>query len=280
MNIKDFLKKAEQPQALPPIKPGAYLLLALLLAVLLLSLSLCHRPSPAVSEDETLPPLPTAAYGPEDFYEQDGFMRSDTVKTSTGVDVSEFQVSIDWPAVKEAGIEFAIVRTGYRGTTEGRLNPDVSFLRHLEGAEAAGLEVGVYFFSQAITPEEAREEAKFVLNQLGNRRLDLPVVFDWEYVGMDARTAHIDSRTLTDCAIAFCETIRDGGYEPMVYFNLDLSSRLFILEELQEYGFWLAMYEPPMDFPWRIDLWQYTESGTVPGIDSPVDLNLRFYTEK
>ena len=275
MNIKDFIKKAAA-QLLPSLRPLLYPALAVLLAVLLLSLSLCHRPAPAQPTEEGPTPLATAPYGPEDFYLQDGFMRSDTVKTTTGVDVSEFQVEIDWPVVKEAGIEFAIVRAGYRGTTEGRLNPDVSFLRHLHGARMAGLEVGVYFFSQAITPEEAVEEAKFVLNQLGDTKLDLPVVFDWEYVGPDSRTAFIDSRTLTDCTIAFCETIRDGGYEPMVYFNLDLSSRLFLLEELQDYGFWLAMYEPPMDFPWRIDLWQYTESGTVPGIDSPVDLNLRF----
>ena len=278
MNIKDFLKKAEKILPMPPAKRPVYLALAVLLAIVLLSLSLCgRRPAPVSEQEPSVRPLAAAAYGPEDFYEQDGFVKSDTVKTSTGVDVSEFQVDVDWPVVKEAGIDFAIVRTGYRGTTEGRLNPDVSFLQHLEGARAAGLEVGVYFFSQAITVEEAREEAAFVLRQLEDRKLDLPVVFDWEYVGPDARTAHIDSRTLTDCAIAFCETIRDGGYEPMVYFNLDLSSRLFILEELQDYGFWLAMYELPMDFPWKIDLWQYTESGTVPGIDSPVDLNLRFY---
>lgn len=274
MKKKDFVKKLKKIKLPPWLQITLPAASVCLLLGLILFLGRPGTQPPAVESIPT--PLSTAPYGPEDFFIKDGFMHSNTVKFDTGIDVSEFQVNIDWPVVKEAGINFAIVRAGYRGTTEGRINADTSFSHHLEGARAAGLEVGVYFFSQAITPEEARQEAEFVLKLLDGIELDMPVVFDWEYVDETARTAAVDARTLTDCTIAFCETIQAGGYEPMVYFNLDQANRLLFLPELQKYGFWLAMYELPMDFPWQVDLWQYTETGSVPGIDSPVDLNLRF----
>ena len=100
------------------------------------------------------------------------------------------------------------------------------------------------------------------------------MVYDWEYVSTDARTAAMDRRTLTDCAIAFCEAIEDAGFDPMVYFNPDLARNMFLLEELTAYDFWLAMYDDQMDFPFRVDLWQYTHTGSVPGIEGDVDVNL------
>lgn len=119
-------------------------------------------------------------YDTEKFVEENGFIRYQNGKAVAGVDVSEHQGTIDWQQVKDAGFEYAILRVGYRGMTEGGLNVDSTFEQNYQGATAAGLKVGVYFFSQAITQEEAREEAQYVLDTLDGRELDYPVVFDWE----------------------------------------------------------------------------------------------------
>ena len=145
---------------------------------------------------------------------------------------------------------------------------------NLAAAAAAGLDVGVYFFSQAISPEEARQEANFVLAVLKETELQMPVVFDWEYVSADARTGNMDRRTLTDCALTFCQVMEDAGYEVMLYFNQHLAQDFLILEELLAYDFWLAMYTDEMTCPYRIRMWQYTEEGSVPGISGNVDINL------
>ena len=134
--------------------------------------------------------------------------------------------------------------------------------------------MGVYFFSQAITPEEARHEAKFLLTILKDDPAEMGIAFDWEYVTDAARTGTMDGRTMTDCAISFCETIAAAGHKPMVYFNQHQALEQYVLEELTDYDFWLAMYTDEMTFPYRVDMWQYTEDGTVPGIDGPVDINL------
>ena len=167
-----------------------------------------------------------------------------------------------------------MVRVGYRGYTEGQLFVDSSFENHLEDAQKTGLDAGVYFFSQAVTPEEAEEEAEFVLEMLNGRSMELPVVFDWEYVSTDARTGVMDGGTLTDCAIAFCEKVEAKGYDAMVYFNQDLATNMYELEALAAYDFWLAMYSDQMNFPYRVKIWQYTDGGHVPGIEGETDINL------
>jgi GH25 family lysozyme M1 (1,4-beta-N-acetylmuramidase) len=123
------------------------------------------------------------------------------------------------------------------------------------------------------------EEARFLLQLLDGRDLDLPVVFDWETVSSaEARTANMDRKTLNACALAFCRTIEEAGYDTMVYFNLDLGRRMFQLLKLQEegYDFWLAMYSDQLNYAYRVRMWQYTSSGTVAGIRGNVDLNLYF----
>ena len=139
--------------------------------------------------------------------------------------------------------------------------------------------VGGYFFSQAITPEEAVEEANYVLELIQGMEMDMPIVYDWEYISDESRTGFVDARLLTDCTIAFCEQILQAGQKPMIYFNADQSHKQMFLEGLTEYPFWLAMYESEMDYPYKIDMWQYTNTGTVPGIDGNVDLNLYFTYE-
>lgn len=191
-----------------------------------------------------------------------------------GIDVSEHQKNIDWEQVKASGVDFVMIRLGYRGYTEGRLYMDTYFDQHYRNAKEAGLDVGVYFFSQATTVKEARSEARFVLTVLGWRELDMGIAFDWEFVNGDARTAAMDGRTMTDCAITFCDIIADAGHKPLVYFNQYQVDNYYILDDLTAYDFWLAKYADEMNFDYPVKMWQYTDSGTIPGIPIPVDVNL------
>ena len=234
-----------------------------------------------VVEEETLPPPPENPYGPIDFIEEEetGEITLTSGEGIKGIDVSEWNGEIDWQQVKDSGVEFVIVRVGGRGTEGGNLYDDEMAQTYYEEATAAGLKVGAYIFAQSITVEEAIEEAEFVLDVVKDWDVQMPLVYDWEYVDETARTADTDSRTLTDMAKAFCDTIKDAGYTPMIYFGRSQSKDLLILEELVDYPFWLAMYSTIMDYPYKIDMWQYTETGTVPGVDGNVDLNLWFTYE-
>ena len=243
----------------------------------------------------TMPPLPTTApeiptepipepekspYGKLDFQYEGRYLGCIKADTIPGIDVSYYQGDIDWEKVKESGIEFAIIRLGYRGYgEEGKLVEDKLFTQNIKGALDAGLKVGVYIFSQAITVEEAVEEAEFVLKRIEKYDITMPVVYDWEYVSEEARTAKMDRRTLTDCYKAFCEKITEAGYTPMAYFNSYQSRNLMYLTELEEYPFWLALYSDRMTYPYRFEMWQYTDSGKVPGIEGNVDINLYFTNE-
>lgn len=205
-------------------------------------------------------------------YETDGF------RARTGVDVSTHQKEIDWQAVAADGVSFAILRLGRRGYTEGGLFLDETFEQNLRGALDAGLEAGVYFFSQAVTPEEAEEEADYVLSILDGQELTFPVAFDWENISGDqARTDGLDGETMTRCAAAFCKRIRDGGCRPAVYFNQTQGYLHYDLRELAEYDLWLAEYDAVPDFYYHFDLWQYSNSGRVDGIEGDVDLDLAFW---
>jgi len=177
--------------------------------------------------------------------------------------------------VKAAGMEFAMIRLGWRGNTEGNIGEDSTAAANYRGAKDAGMQVGGYFFSQAVTAEEAVEEAEFVLEMIKDWKMDLPIVFDWEDAG-GTRPVGMDPRTLTDCAKAFCQTIENAGYEAMVYTNWNQAFYDLYLEELAEYDLWLAMYEADMEFPYKIDMWQYSCTGSVPGVEGPVDLNIYF----
>ena len=203
-------------------------------------------------------------------YEKDGR------RARTGVDGSTYQKEIDWQAVAGDGIDFAILRLGYRGYTEGGLFLDQTFQGNLRGALDAGLEVGVYFFSQAITPEEAEAEAAYILNAIEGYEITGPIAFDWEPIapGNNARTDGLDNDTLTRCANAFCAKIEGAGYTPAVYFNQSLGYLRYDLRELTGYKLWLAEYDTKPDFYYHFDLWQYTHTGQVAGIEGDVDLDL------
>ena len=195
-----------------------------------------------------------------------------------GIDVSEHQKYIDWQSVARSGIDYAYIRVGWRGYTEGGLYQDAYFESNIREAINAGLDVGVYMFSQAITVQEAIEEANFVLERIAGYNVTMPIVFDWEKVeDANARTADLSMQTRTDCAVAFCETVKSAGYEPCVYFNRNIGYYGFDLTRLTDYEFWFSL--PEQGFPnfyYACDMWQYSFTETVPGVEGPTDMNLRF----
>ncbi len=235
---------------------------------------------PPTEPEPTLPPPEANPFGYLDFQYKGRYLKLRDGESVTGIDVSSWQKEIDWEQVKASGVEFAMIRLGYRGYEKGTLSMDRYAIANLDGAIAAGLEVGVYFFSQALTPEEAEEEAYYVVENLKpyQEYITMPVVYDWEHVSdEDARSNDMrDPDILTDCTLAFLQTIEVAGYRPMVYFNRTQSWKYLNLEELKDYEFWLAAYTQRMDFPYKIKMWQYTNTGKVPGIVGDCDINIYF----
>lgn len=200
----------------------------------------------------------------------------DELAAVAGIDVSHYQGKIDWEAVRADGVEFAMIRLGYRGYGTGKLMLDERFEENIAGATEAGLKVGVYFFTQAVTPEEAREEAAFVLEHIEGYDLAYPVAVDVEYIADDARANGLDRETLTDCVAAFCEAVKAGGERAMVYANTPWLVSKLELARLTAYDVWLAQYYQKPFFPYAFCIWQYSSTGRVEGIDGDVDLNLCF----
>ncbi len=227
------------------------------------------------------PNVPEIAYAAGDFSVENGRVvyDSEEYRAVTGVDVSYWQADIDWEKVAADGVEFAFIRLGNRFSTDGRIELDSYAEANIRGAQAAGLDVGVYFFSQALTVEEAREEAAFVIEALKGRSLQLPVVFDWEPLsGEDSRTNNMDYSVLDDLAIAFCDAVEAAGYRPMIYFNQYFGYLRYDLSRLTDYDFWYAGYfsSNKPNFYYNFAVWQYTSSGRVDGISGNADMNLMF----
>ena len=228
--------------------------------------------------EPTLPPPDPNPYGQLDFqYDENNYLKLISGNSVTGIDVSSYQKEIDFDAVKESGVDFVMIRLGYRGYESGKIVYDKYARDNLDKAIEAGLDVGVYFFSQAITPEEAEEEAYFVLEAIEGYEITMPVVYDWESVSdPEARTADMDRKTLTKCCKAFLETIKAADYWPMLYFNRRQAQYHMDISALKEYDYWLAAYTQRMKYPYKIKMWQYTNTGTVPGIEGDVDINVFF----
>ena len=194
-----------------------------------------------------------------------------------GVDVSRYQGEIDWELVRDAGIEFAIVRVGGRFINSGGFYEDRLYRENIEGALEAGLDVGVYFFSQAVSAEEGIEEAEYVLSLIEGYDLTMPVVMDWEPSGgIDGRTYGVEPQEITAAVRGFCDRIREAGYEPMIYFNSNTAYARMDLRELTDIRFWFAQYNDVPTFYYHFDMWQYSDRGMVDGIPAEVDLNLYF----
>ena len=247
--------------------------LLIFLCALSLNISVHEQPvQPTVPTTTAQPERLENTYNPEAFYTENGFLRYRDAPHMIGMDVSVYQGVIDWQAVADSGIEFVIVRAGFRGSSIGSLHEDEQFRYNLRGAKEAGLKVGVYFFSQALNPAEAEEEANYACELLDGAALDLPLFFDWEY--LEGRLGTIDTANLTNCAVQFCEAVEARGYQGGVYFNQTYGKYYFDLRELQDYTLWLAEYNPTPGFPYGFDCLQYTDSGTVPGIEGAVDLDI------
>lgn len=236
--------------------------------------------APVETIGETQPANPTIPpkknpYDKYDFqYNKNNYLVLQNVESYPGVDVSAYQGDIDWKQVKASGIDFAIIRLGYRGYESGKLVEDAYARKNLEEAAAAGLKVGAYFFSQALNEKEVDEELEFMLEMLGEQYLAMPLVLDWEIPTANARSARMNKETLTRLQLHFCKKVSDLGYKPMIYFNWHQSENLYDLHALEEYPFWLALYQDRMTYPWDVEMWQYTSSGKVPGIPGPVDINV------
>lgn len=205
------------------------------------------------------------------------YVENGQVISYKGIDVSRFQGEIDWEQVKTDGVEFAFIRVGNRGYGSGKIVDDEQFEANIKGANAAGIKAGVYFFSQAVTEEEVLEEAHYVLEKIAPYRIDCPVVFDVEKVAdSSARMNALTVEERTRFIKLFCDTIMEAGYRPMIYCNLEMAAMMVELGELESYEKWFAYYNPDFYFPYDYKVWQYSEKGTVAGIDGEVDLNISF----
>lgn len=216
----------------------------------------------------------------KDVFVHDGsklFYEDDEYYSRIGVDVSHHQGIIDWQRVKNQGYDFAFIRLGYRGYGQsGTVNLDRTFDRNIEMAHQAGLDVGVYFFSQAINEEEAEEEANFVINHLSGYSLELPVVYDPESIlDDDARTDNVSGEQFTRNTAVFCKKIEDAGYQAMIYSNMLWEAFEFDLTQLRSYPIWYADYEPKPQTPYSFDFWQYSNEGIVDGIQGRTDVDIQ-----
>ena len=280
-------EKAPSPQSLAVFVRRNYRYIALVAVVVLAVTALVFALRSCVNsdalDDEGATLAEEAYVSPYDWSALDRtdgryrYLVNGEVKSKLGIDVSTYNQVIDWDAVAADGIDFAMVRLGRRGATQGGLSLDNHYLANLEGAKAAGLEVGVYFFSQAATVDEAVEEADFVLRNLEGVQLEYPVAFDSEqYVNgvAVARTEGLSNDEMTAIARAFCERIESAGYRAMLYGNAQDLSR-YNYDDVKQYAVWWAEYDMPAPSADRdIVMWQYAADAVVAGVDTTADINI------
>lgn len=193
-----------------------------------------------------------------------------------GIDVSKWNKEIDWQKVKAAGVEYAIIRCGYRGASTGALVEDPYFEKNIKNATEAGVRVGVYFFTQATTPVEAVEEASMVLMLCNQYKISFPLYIDTEGAGGNGRADGLDVETRTAVCTAFCETIENAGYTAGVYASKNWLTGKLDTQKLSPYSVWLAQYSGKPSYQGTYDMWQYTSAGTVDGISTLVDFNVSY----
>lgn len=206
------------------------------------------------------------------------YVENGTVVSHKGIDVSKHQGEIDWAQVAADGVEFAFIRVGNRGYGSGAIVEDPQFEANIVGATTNGIKVGVYFFSQATTVEEAKEEAQFVLEKIAPYKITCPVVLDVEKVSdSEARMNKITTQQRTENTIAFLEAVEAAGYKSMLYHNMEMGTLMLDLTQLEKYEKWFAYYNKEIYYPYEFGVWQYSDKGTVNGIDGNVDMNISFH---
>ncbi len=225
-------------------------------------------------------------------YNTSGFKRETTgfmsysddksTKTYTGIDLSKYNSDVDFAQAKSAGIDYAMIRCGYRAYGSGLLVKDTSFEKYITGALTNNIDVGVYFYTQALNKDEAVEEANYVLNLIKPYNVTYPVAIDIEAIENDSfRQEKLSASELTDVVIAFCDTIKAAGYTPLIYSNLLYFMDNVELSRLEAYDKWFAGYQTSAPYyPYKYTMWQYTSTGSVPGVSGNVDVNICFKNYK
>ena len=221
------------------------------------------------------------------FGEHTGFVKGSYLKyingnfPDMGIDVSKYNTRIDWDKVADSGVDFVFIRLGHSWGSNGDHNEDPYFRSHIEGAISAGLDIGVYYFSQAVNKTEARREVDFLKKTLKpyEEHINLPIVIDSEYISSDrpGRADHLSKSKRTEVTIAFCERVKASGFEPMIYMSKSWITNNLNYDEIKEYPFWIAQYNICNQTPQDHEYWQYTSDGYVPGISGRVDMNIKMH---
>ena len=226
--------------------------------------------------------IPINSYDPADFVTEEGVVEYIGGESQVGINVNAKSGDIDWQQVKNSGdVDFAMIRVGHRETVKGRIIPDPQFAKNMDGAAEAGLPVGVYFYSKAVTEAEAEAEAKFVLDQLHGRSVTYPIAFYWEFDLKDDGTQDENSRTVrcngdqvTGFIQTFLKKIKTVGYKTAFYADKKMGYESLDLSRLTDHDMWYAEYQPAPSFYYYYKMWQYTKDGEVPGISKPVPITI------
>lgn len=200
----------------------------------------------------------------------------DEVKSHICIDVSSFQKEVNWDKVKADGVEYVMIRCAFRGYESGKIVDDSMFESHIKGATKAGLKVGVYFFTEALTPEEAVEEAEYALDLIAPYKISLPVAIDVEEVSGKARTDVLTVDEVSENCAAFMNRIVEAGYDTMIYSNAKFFIKKLNVKTIEGYDKWLALYNDEVYFPYDFVMWQYASDAKVDGIKGNVDINISF----
>lgn len=205
------------------------------------------------------------------------YMPGNEAHYKMGIDVSQHQGNINWEKVAESGVDYAIIRVGFRGYGSGALVLDEQFENNISGALSNDIEVGVYFFSQATSEEEIKEELDFLLDAIKPYKVTYPVVIDIEKIeDSSARGNLISQEDRTHYTDIFCQGVIDAGYTPMIYGNLFSLFSMLDISKLTQYEIWFAFYDTYLYYPYKVNTWQYTDSLKIPGISTKVDGNITF----
>lgn len=205
------------------------------------------------------------------------YQEAGTVVSHKGIDVSKYQGAIDWAKVKQSGVEFAFIRAGIRGYETGKIVPDENFYQNAVSASEQGIGVGAYMFSQAVNAEEAVEEAELVIQSLSGNEIAYPIVYDLEYIKSESgRMRNLSKEEITVICRAFCDHVKEAGYTPMIYGNIETFGLMLNMEQVEDIDKWFASYSSELYFPYQFSIWQYTQKGRVDGIEGDVDMNIRF----
>lgn len=228
----------------------------------------------------------TNGYEPSDFVETDGVVEYIGGDSAVGINVNSKSGDIDWNQVKQSGVDYAMIRVGHRETMKGRIIPDTKFAQNIQGATDAGLPVGVYFYSKAVTDAEASAEAKWLLEQIHGYSVKYPIAFYWEYDLKDDGTQDESSRTVrcngeqvTGFIDTFCNEIKTAGFTPCYYASKNMAYQRLNLSRLSNYDMWYAEFKPKPSFYYDFKMWQYTKEGDVPGISVkvPISISMKSY---